>query len=69
LKKALSFYISPLNGKPIHEVVDGVMGILIDSGCKVNVLTGGANVSVTQYFLYGDQVNAGFNEVGRVAVP
>jgi len=66
--RAGSFDIPPVNGKAVHQLIDGLSGILVGIGGQVSVFGGGQDGAVTEDFLYLDQVNAGFDQMGGIAV-
>ncbi len=63
-----SFDFPPIDGKAIHQIVDDLVGVIVRVGCQVGVFGGGQDGVVTEDFLYFEQVDAGFDQVGGVTV-
>ena len=66
--RAESFGFPPVNGKAVHQIIDGLLGIVVGIGAQVRVFGGRQDGAVAEDFLYLDQLNAGFDQMGGIAV-
>jgi len=63
-----SFDVSPLDGETIHQIIDQPVGIFCGMGGEVRIFSSGQDTAVAQDFLDLQQVKAGLDQMGRVAV-
>ncbi len=64
-----SFDAPPLDGEPIHQVVNQLVGVAISARGELGVADGGGNVMVAEDFLHLKQINPRLDQVGCVAMP
>jgi hypothetical protein len=64
-----SFDFPPCDGKVIHQRIDQLAGILIRTGGEMGITGGGQNAVMAEDFLDFEQVDAGFDQMGCIAVP
>jgi hypothetical protein len=64
----ISFDLPPINGEAAHQLIDQLIGALGGMGGEVGVLGGGQNAAVAQDLLDLQQVKAGLDQVGGIAV-
>jgi len=60
--------LPPYHGKAVDQVIDDLLGILVCTGRQVGVFSGGQDGAVAEDFLYFEQVDTGFDQMGRIAV-
>jgi len=51
----------PTNGKAIHQLVDGLFGVMCRMGSQMRVSAGGQNTDMPKDLLNLKQINACFN--------
>ena len=62
--RAGTFDFPPGNGKAVHQLIDRLCGVMIRAGCQMGVFGGAQDGAVAEDFLYLEQVNARFNQMG-----
>ena len=63
-----SFDLPPLNGKGLHQFIDGLISVVCSMGCEMSVFAGRQDAAVTKDFLYLKQIDTGFNQMSGIAV-
>ncbi len=64
-----SFDLPPCHGKAIHERIDRLGSVMVRTTGQMRVSGGGQDGVVTEDFLDFEEVNAGFDQMGGIAVP
>lgn len=59
----------PVDDKTVHQGIDELTCIAIGSVGQVRITGSGQNTVVTENFLDFEQVDAGFNQMGGIAMP
>ena len=54
--------------KAIHQAVDPFAGVVLGLVGQMGIARGGQNGVMAEVFLYLDQIDAGLDQVGRIAV-
>ena len=54
--------------KAIHQAVDPFSGVVLGLVGQMGIARGGQNGVMAEVFLYLDQIDAGLDQVGRIAV-
>ena len=60
--------VPPVDGEALHQAVDAINGVMRGLVGQVGVANGGENGLMAEDLLHLDQINAGFNQMGCVAV-
>jgi len=68
-KPAESFDVPPGDGEAVHQAIDPFDGVVLGLVCQMGVTGRSENRMVTEKLLYLDQIDAGFHEMGGVAMP
>ncbi len=63
-----SFGFLPCHGKAVDQVIDDLLGIVLCTSRQMCVFGGSQDGAVTEDFLNFEQVDAGFDQMGRIAV-
>ncbi len=66
--RAESFGLPPGHGKAVDQVIDDLLGIVLCTRRQMCVFGGSQDGAVTEDFLNFEQVDAGFDQMGRIAV-
>ena len=66
--RAGSFGFSPCHGKAVDQLIDNLLGILVCTGGQLRVFSGGQDGTVTEDFLYFEQVDTRFDQMSCIAV-
>ena len=67
--RAGSFGFPPCHGKAVDQVIDDLLGILLCMSSQMCVFGGSQDGAMTENFLNFEQVDAGFDQMGCIAVP
>lgn len=65
---AKSFDFPPISGKAIHQIVDGLLCVMVRLGCEVGVSGGSQDGAMAEDLLNFEQVDACFDQMGCVAM-
>ncbi len=66
--RAGSFGFPPYHGKAVDQIIDDLLGILLCTSRQMGVFGGSQDGAVTEDFLNFEQVDAGFDQMGSIAV-
>ena len=66
--RAGSFGLPPGHGKAVDQLIDNLLGILVCTGGQMGVFSGGQDGTVTEDFLYFEEVDTGFDQMSSIAV-
>ena len=58
----------PVDAKAIHQAIDARDGVMLGLVGQVGIADGGENGMMAEEFLHLDQVDAGFDQVGGIAM-
>lgn len=59
----------PVDNKAVHQGIDELAGIAVGIVGQVRITGGSQNAVMTENFLDFKQIDAGFNQMGGIAVP
>ena len=60
--------VPPRQEEAVHQLVDGLLGIVIGTGGEAGIAGGGQHGAVTEDFLYLEQVDTGLDQMRGIAV-
>ena len=66
--RAGSLDLPPIHREAIHQFIDRLGGVLLRAAGQVRVFGGGQDGAVTEDFLYFEQIDAGLDQMGGIAV-